>query len=203
MPHFRQVLFSIINMFFFEPYLQTVTKYDLINTFFFKKLTQIPKLEKIILNFGYQKSNFKSFLLGLLALEFISLKRGKLTKSRYLNICLKIKKGNPVGYKVILKKNIMHFFFIKLGDSIFAKIKHSQTPKIKWNSRLLKSISFQLNNPLLFLELENQFQIFKNLKRLDITILTNCKSQKELYFFSKSIKLWIKHQNKSKNNSIR
>jgi len=118
-------------MFFFNLYLQKVVNYDFINTFFAKKLTKIPKLDKIILNFGYQKSNIKSFLLGLLALEFISLKKGKITKSRRLNLFLKIKKGNPVGYKISLKKSAMQFFFLKLGTSIFSKIKQSQTPKIR------------------------------------------------------------------------
>jgi len=180
-------------MFFFDSYLQTVINYDFINIFSFKELTQIPKLKKIVLNFGYQKSNFKSFLYSMLALEFISLKKGKLTKSRYLNICLKIKKGNPVGYKVILEKNAMNSFFIKLGTSIFSKIKYSQTPKIQWNAKLLKAISFQIKNPLLFKELESQFPIFKNLKRLDVTLITTCRSQKELCFYSKSTKFWIKH----------
>ena len=61
-------------------------------------------LKKIVLNFGYQKSNLKYLISGLLALEFISSKKGKITKSRHLNLFLKIKKGDPVGCKIVLKK---------------------------------------------------------------------------------------------------
>jgi ribosomal protein L5 len=39
---------------------------------------------------------------------------------------LKIKKGNPVGCKVILKKHTMYFFYFKLITSIFLKIKRPQ-----------------------------------------------------------------------------
>jgi large subunit ribosomal protein L5 len=115
-------------MFFLKTYFDRVIKYDLINTFFYQNLLEIPKLEKIILNFGYQKSNFKYLVSGLLALEFISLKKSKITKSKHLNVFLKIKKGNPVGCKIVLKKNTMYLFYLKLITSVFSK---SQTSSLQ------------------------------------------------------------------------
>jgi large subunit ribosomal protein L5 len=97
-------------MFFFETYVHKIISYDLINTFFYRNLIEIPKLKKITLNFGYQKSNFKHLVSSLLALEFITSKKGKITTSKHLNVFLKIKKGNPVGCKIILKKSTMYFF---------------------------------------------------------------------------------------------
>ena len=94
-------------MFFFEIYLHKIIKYDLINTFSYQNLIDIPKLKKIVLNFGYQTPNFRNIISSLLALEFISFKKGKITKSKNLNIFLKIKKGNPVGCKIVLEKNTM------------------------------------------------------------------------------------------------
>jgi len=149
---------------------------------------EIPKLKRITLNFGYQKSNFKYLVSSLLALEFISSKKGEITISKHLNVFLKIKKGNPVGCKIILRKNTMYFFYIKLMTSIFSKVKQSQTDRFQLNPKTTKSISFQAKNPLLFTELENQFQFFKNIPRLDITLLTTSTSQKELFFLLKSIK---------------
>ena len=178
-------------MFFFKTYFSKVIKYDLINTFFYRNLIEIPKLRKITLNFGYQKSNFKYLVSSLLALEFISSKKGKMTKSKHLNVFLKIKKGNPVGCKIVLKKSTMYFFYLKLITSIFSKVKQSKTSRFQWDLKLIKSISFQLKSPLLFAELENQFQFFKDIPRLDITLLTNSKSQKELFFLLKSIKFFI------------
>jgi len=178
-------------MFFFETYFHKVIKYDLINTFFYPNIKNIPQLKKITLNFGYQKSNFKYLVSSFLALEFISLKKGKITKSKHLNVFLKIKKGNPVGCKIVLKKNAMHFFYLKLITSILSKTKQSQTTNLQWNLKLVKSISFQLKTPLLFPELENQFQYFKDIPKLDITLLTNSRSQKELVFLFKSIKFFL------------
>ena len=64
-------------MIFFKTYFGKVIKYDLVNTFIYQNLRQIPELKKIVLNFGYQKSNLKYLISGLLALEFISSKKGK------------------------------------------------------------------------------------------------------------------------------
>lgn len=178
-------------MFFFETYLSKIIKYDFINTFFYQDVKEIAKLKKIILNFGYHKSNFKDLVSGLLALEFISFQKGQITKSKHLNVFLKIKKGNPVGCKIVLKKSLMHFFYLKLLTSIFSKTKHSQTFHLQWNLKLIKSVSFRIKNPLLFIELENQFQYFKTIPQLDITLLSDSRSQKELAFLLKSIKFFL------------
>ena len=107
-----------------EAYNSKIIKYDLVNTFVYQNLTQMPRLEKMILNFGYPKSKLKNLISGLLALEFLSAKKGQITKSRHLNIFLKIKKGNPVGCKLVLTKSIMNFFYLKLNLK--------RLPKIKW-----------------------------------------------------------------------
>ena len=172
-----------------KTYFEKVIKYDLINTFIYKNLKNIPKLKKLILNFGYKKSNLKYLISGLLALEFISSKKGKFTKSKHLNLLLKLKKGNPVGCKVILKKSSMYFFYLKLITLILPKIKQFQISQQKRDLKNFKSVSFQLKTPLLFAELENQFQLFKEIPQLDVTLLTNSKCQKELFFLLKSVKL--------------
>ena len=77
-------------MFFIKTYFYKILKYDLVNAFYYKNLMQVPRIEKMILNFGYQKSNFKYLISSLLALEFLSTKKGKITKSKHLNIFLKI-----------------------------------------------------------------------------------------------------------------
>jgi len=178
-------------MSFLNSYYQKITQYDLINKFCYKDVNQFPKLEKIILNFGYKKSSFKHLISGLLALESISSKKSQFTKSKYSNLFLKIKKGNPVGCKVVLKKNVMFVFYLKLLIHIFPKFKQSQTHYLKKNLKSIKSISLTLKTPLLFPELENQYQFFKDLPSLNLTLLTNSKSFNEFIFLLKSIKFFI------------
>jgi len=173
-------------MYFFEAYVFKITKHDLINTFSYQNLTQIPTLKKITLNFGYQKSNIKHLIFSILALEFISFKKGKITKSKHINLFLKIKKGNPVGCVVVLKKSAMHLFYVRM-KTLFSPNKIQLWKDL----RLTKSISFHLKNPLIFPELENQFQFFKTIPRLDITLITTSNSQKELFFLLKSIKFFL------------
>ena len=81
----------------------------------------------------------------------------------------------------------MYFFYLKLITSVFSKINRPlYNGQLNWG----KSISFQLKTPLLFSELENQFQFFKDTPKLDITLTTNSKSQAELLFLFKSIKFF-------------
>ena len=175
-------------MFFFKMFFRQVMKYDLINAFSVKDLKQIPKVQTIVLNFGYQKSNFKRLISGLLALEFMTSKKSKLTRSKHLNILLKIKQGNPVGCKIIIKKEIMYRFYLKLITSVFTKLKPPKNNQFRQN---FKSISVVIQNPLIFMELENHFEVFKDIPKLDITFVTNSKSKNELFFLLKSIKIFL------------
>lgn len=178
-------------MYFLTSYVCKLLPYDLINTFYYQNLKQVPKLKEIILNFGYKRTNFKHIVSGLLALEFISHQKSKLTKSKNVCVFLKIKKGNPVGCKVVLKKKIMDLFYSELIITIFPKIKHFKTIQYQQNFRTTKSISLKLKNPLIFEMLENQYQFFKNVPNLNITLLTNSKSRNELIFLLKSTKFFV------------
>jgi ribosomal protein L5 len=87
---------------------------------------------------------------------------------------------------VVLKKSAMHLFYVRM-KTLFSPNKIQLWKDL----RLTKSISFHLKNPLIFPELENQFQFFKTIPRLDITLITTSNSQKELFFLLKSIKFFL------------
>ena len=89
-----------------EYYYKTIIKYDLINKFSYSNIKKIPELKKIVLNFGCKSSEIKELATSLLALELIINTNTPifLTKSKQPNVLLKIRKGAPVGCKVILKK---------------------------------------------------------------------------------------------------
>ena len=99
-------------MYFLENYYQTTVQYDLINKFHYKNLQKLPKLQKIVLNFGYKSPNLKNLASALLFLELATGKRGVITTASKPHILLKIKKGNPVGCNVILKKTLMYAFLL-------------------------------------------------------------------------------------------
>ena len=163
-------------------------KYELINKFRYNKSNNIPKLKKIILNFGCKTADLKQLSSSLLALELITNRKGKMTKTKKSNILFKIRKGNPTGCKVILSKFDAYNFLSKLIVEIFPKLKNfsglNTHKKVKKNA-----ISYDLHETFTFKELENHYYFFNNLSRLNITLVTNTKNQEEMIFLLKSLQL--------------
>ena len=178
-------------MYFLENYYQNTIQYDLINKFHYKNLQNLPKLQKIVLNFGYKNPNLKNLASALLFLELVTTKRGVITTASNPHILLKIKKGNPVGCKVILKKTLMYSFFIRLLIDVFPQLKEFKIFSLQKRNQQSNSFSYRLKNTFIFLELERNYNLFNNLSNLNITIVTNTKTQNELLFLLNSFKLPI------------
>lgn len=177
-------------MYFIEYYNNSILKLELMNKFRYNKIEQIPKLKKIVLNFGCKNSDFKQLTRNLIALELITGKKGYFTRSKKFSISLKIKKGNPVGCKVILRKNQMHSFLIKILFEIFPKLKDLHHIKLK--SKTINGISYVVTNVFVFSEYEKNYHLFNNLPKLQVTFVTNSLSQFELKYILNSLKIPLK-----------
>jgi|JI61114DRNA_FD_contig_123_7054_length_4017_multi_5_in_0_out_2_3 large subunit ribosomal protein L5 len=179
-------------MHFFPNYYNNTVKYDLINKFWYNKLEKVPRFYKIILNFGLKKSSTKQLSANLLALELISLKKGQFIISKKSNIFLKIRKGYPIGCKLVLQKKLMYHFLTKLIFEIFSRFKTS----LEINKKKRKydySVSYQFKNSLLFVELEQNYNLFNTvLADLNLTFITNKITQKEFYYLIYSFKQPLK-----------
>jgi len=178
-------------MYFLENFYQNIIQYDLINKFHYKNLQNLPELQKIVLNFGYKNPNLKNLASALLFLELITTKRGVTTTANDPHILLKIKKGNPVGCKVVLKKTLMYSFFTKLLVEIFPQMKEFKNFSVQKKKSKSNTFSYQLRNTFIFLEVERNYNLFNNLSNLNITVVTNTKTQNELLFLLNSFKLPI------------
>jgi len=176
----------------FLDYFQSKTlKHDLLNKFYYKNINDLPKLEKIILNFGCKTNDLKQLSIAILALELVTNQKGILTNSKKSNILLKVRKGNPVGCKVTLQKKGVVRFLEKILFEIFPKIKNFNGLTV---SRQIKknSFSYELHNTLSFSELEEHYYLFNNLPKLDITIITKTKTKEEFLFILKSLQFPFK-----------
>jgi large subunit ribosomal protein L5 len=171
-----------------ENYYKQVIKHDLINKFFYNQLNDIPELKKIILNFGCKSFEIKNIASSLLSLELITTKQGTVTKSTRANILLKIRKGYPVGCMVVLTKSKMYQFFFKLLTEVFPNLKDFKGINVSKNLSN-KSFSLTLFDLINFKELEKQFYLFTNLPPLNIILVTNTKTQKELIYLLNSFKM--------------
>jgi large subunit ribosomal protein L5 len=166
-------------------------KYNFLNKFTYKKSNELPKLKKIILNIGCKNLDLKELATSLLVLELITSQKGKITTTKYSNILLKIRKGNPTGCKVILRKTNMFNFLAKILIEVFHKQKKFAGFNITKNLKK-KTFSYKLKNVLTFNELENHYYLFNNLSPLDITFVTNVNKKQELIFILKSLKFPLK-----------
>jgi large subunit ribosomal protein L5 len=176
----------------FLNYFQTKTlKHDLLNKFCYKNINDLPKLKKIILNFGCKTNDMKQLATAVLALELITNQKGILTNSKKSNISLKIRKGNPVGCKITLRKKTMAKFLEKILLDIFPRIKNfnglTASEYLKTNS-----FSYELHNTLGFSELEEHYYLFNNLPRLNITVVTKTSTKEELLFILKAFQFPFK-----------
>ena len=177
-------------MHFLSKFYNKNLKYEFINKFIYNKSSNIPKLKKIILNFGCKTADLKQLSSSLLAIEFITNKSGAMTKTKKSNILFKIRKGNPTGCKIILSKFNAYNFLSKLIVEVFPKMKNfsgfNSHKKIKKNA-----VSYDLHETFTFKELENHYYLFNNLPKLNITIVTNTKTQEEMIFLLKALQLPI------------
>lgn len=172
-------------MHFFNYYTQHIVKYDLITKFRYKKLINIPKIKFISLRIQFKNCDLKSLVTGLIGLELITSQKGTLIKSKVSNISVKIRKGQPIGCKLTVRQDKMLCFLTKL---INYSVLQSRTSILK-NNIQHNVLSINISNILAFSILEKNYQFFKNLKNLDINIVTTPCSYTEFLFFIKSYKL--------------
>jgi large subunit ribosomal protein L5 len=168
-------------------YLKTL-KYDLSNKFLYTKTQELPELKKIILNFGCKTTNMKNLAASLLALELIALQKGVLTQTTKSDILLKVRKGNPVGCKVVLKKTQMFQFLTRLLVEVIPKTKNFAGFKLNKQPKQ-STFSYQLYDSLSFNDLEKNYYLFNNLPQLKITFVTSSKLKNELTFLLTSLQL--------------
>ena len=176
----------------FLNYFYTKTlKFDLINKFHYTDLKKLPKLKKVILNFSCKTTELKTLATHLLALEVITTQKGILTVSKHPNLLLKIRKGNPTGCKLTLKKTLILNFLSKSLNEIFPKIKNFDGIRI--HQKVEKTtLSFIIKDTLNFSELTENYYLFNNLSNLSLSFVTTVKAKEEMLFLLKSLQLPLK-----------
>lgn len=146
-------------------------KYELLNKFSYKNIYDIPKLEKINLSLNVNSSDLHMLVSSLIALELLTNQKGFLIRSKTFNLVSKIRKGDPVGSKVTLRKEQALKFILKL-----IRIK----PEVKKCNG--GHFSLLIKNLMVFKEIESNYHFFRKLNSLNIVVNTTCISREELVF---------------------
>ena len=177
-------------MHFLKYFCKKTLNYELVNKFNYTNTKELPKITKIILNFGCKTIDIKRLAACLLALELITYQKSKLTTTKYSNIILKLRKGNPVGCKVEIHNKKMYYFLEKILAEVFPKVKNFNGIYINKQFEK-KAISCKIDENFAFRTLEKNYSLFNSLPKLDITILTTVKKKKELNFIIKSLQFFL------------
>lgn len=169
-------------MYFLEQFHFKALKHELINKFCYTSTKELPQLKKVIIHFSCKTTDFKLLITSLIALQLITEQKGILIRTKKSNISLKIRKGNPIGCKVTLRKTKMFYFLSKIVVEILPVINNSES--VTFNRKVLKnSFSYQIHDTFIFSELENYYYLFfNNLPRLNVTLVIDSNIEKEIFF---------------------
>lgn len=178
-----------------EYYYEYIIKHDLINKFKYYGLKNLPKLKKIFLNFGCPNHTIKNLAPALLFLELLCDKNGSLTKTKKVNIFIKIKKGTPIGCLVILTRIKMYKFLFKLILEILPSLKNFKGIPYVYKKLKTNSFSFYIKDLTILKEFNPHYHLFNDLPSLNITILTNTNTKTELMYLLRSFKLPLRVKN--------
>jgi large subunit ribosomal protein L5 len=169
----------------------TTVKYALVNKFLYHNLKELPKLEKIILSLNFTaKSDMKIVAVSMLALELISVQRGKIIQIKKPSILLKVKKGNLTGCRVTLRKKNMFLFLGKILVETFPKLKNFEGIIFCLNNKIqTKSFFFEFPKNSKFNEIEKHNYLFNDLSHIKVTLIANFNTQSEFLCILTSLKL--------------
>lgn len=144
----------------------------------YENLLQVPKVEKIIVNFGMGEamSDNKYLDEGTNELKLITGQKPLITRAKKAISTFKIRKGGPVGCMVTLRGQRMYDFFSKLVNFILPRLRDFKgvSPK-SFDGR--GNYNLGLKEQIVFPEIV--YDKVANIKGMDIAIVTTAKTDKE------------------------
>ena len=133
---------------------------------------QIPKLQKIIINFGLGESasNSKTLERAIEELANISGQKTVITRARKSIAGFKLREGAPIGIKVTLRSEKMYNFFSKLVNIAMPRIRDFQGISRKsFDGK--GNYTFGIKEQIIFPEIK--YDQVDAIRGMDITICTS------------------------------
>ncbi len=146
--------------------------------FSYKSSMQVPKITKIIINVGVGRAASNKKLLddAIAELTAITGQKPLVTKAKKSIATFKLRAGQPIGAKVTLRGNRMYDFFDKLITIVIPRIRDFRGLSTK-SFDGQGNYTFGIKEQIIFPEID--YDKVKNLRGMDITIVTSADSTKE------------------------
>jgi len=163
-----------------QSYYREIISQDLIYKQNIHNIMQLPSIEKMVINstsksFIEDRKNITPTLLGL---EMICGQKLKISVAEKSIAGFKIRQGQTIGCKVTLRKDSIYSFLDKLTLLILPRLSNFTALTLESFDRQA-NYTIGLNDLLLFPELETQFELFENLKGIDISFVMRKKNKYE------------------------
>nr|YP_010700103.1 ribosomal protein L5 [Colacium mucronatum]WCH63249.1 ribosomal protein L5 [Colacium mucronatum] len=160
-------------------YLKDV-KDALLKEFNYDNISKVPKIEKIIINRGFDETCQNSKILEVLSneLSLISGQKPIITKAKKAIAGFKVKENMPVGMFMTLRGEKMYSFLDRLINLSLPRIRDFQGISHK-SFDGQGNYNLGLNDQLMFPEIE--FDKVLKIQGMDISIVTTGRTDKEGY----------------------
>jgi large subunit ribosomal protein L5 len=138
---------------------------------------QIPRMQKIVVNMGVSASLEKSALDDAAKdLALITGRKAVISKSRHSIANFKLRKGQPIGCRVTLRRDAMYEFFDRLVAAALPRIRDFRGLSArKFDGR--GNYTFGVGDQTIFPEVD--LDKVKRTQGMDITIVTSARSDAE------------------------
>jgi large subunit ribosomal protein L5 len=164
----------------------------LLKEFQYSNINQIPKIEKIIINRGFDETCQNSKILEVLTneLSVLSGQHVVITRAKKAIASFKVKENMPVGMFVTLRGEKMYGFLDRLINLSLPRIRdfHGISKK-SFDGR--GNYNLGLSEQLMFPEVE--FDKIVKIQGMDISIVTTCNTDKEAYVLLKMLGMPFKY----------
>ena len=156
----------------------------MIKEFNYRSIMAVPRLEKVILNMGLGEAIFNIKVLdrGVEELSLIAGQRAVITKAKRSIAGFKLREGMPIGCMVTLRREKMYDFLDKLFNVALPRVRDFRGLSNKiFDGRANCTIG--IKEHIIFPEID--YDKIDKIKGLNITIVTDAKTDEEGYFLLK------------------
>lgn len=170
-----------------------VVRPDLISKFVYSNPNQVARMDHISLHISLKEAIQEPKILhtAMLALELISGQRGVWVYAKKSVASFQLRKGSPIGCKVTLRKENMYNFLDYLVTIVFPRSRDFKGLSF-WSSDGKGNYSFGITNLLLFPQIEAQYDLFSQLRGMDIHIVTTATTDIEGKFLLTGMRIPFK-----------
>jgi len=149
----------------------------------YSNLHEVPRIEKIVVNMGVSASLEKSAIDDAAKdLALITGRKPAISKSRHSIANFKLRKGQPIGCHVTLRRDAMYEFFDRLIATALPRIRDFRGLSTRsFDGR--GNYSLGVNDQTIFPEID--LDKIKRQQGMDITIVTSARTNEEALDFLK------------------